>query len=80
MILASDGVHTLDTAEIQRVVSDYAGDGAEAVAGALIRAVEGMRDPHQDSTTIIAVRPIPEKQPLAACCSLNVLARATGFG
>ena len=61
VILASDGVHTLDTAEIQRIVSAYAGDGAEAVAGALIRAVEAMRDPHQDNTTIIAVRPIPEK-------------------
>jgi serine/threonine protein phosphatase PrpC len=61
VLLASDGVHTLDTAEIQRIVSAYAADGAEAVAGALIRAVEAMRDPHQDNTTIIAVRPIPAK-------------------
>jgi protein phosphatase len=60
VILASDGVHTLDTAEIERVVSAYAEDGADAVASALIRAVEAVRDPHQDNTTIIAVRPLPE--------------------
>jgi PPM family protein phosphatase len=62
VILASDGVHTLETPEIQRIVSAYAADGAEAVAGAIIRAVEAMRDPHQDNTTIIAVRPILAKK------------------
>jgi protein phosphatase len=60
VILASDGVHTIDTPEIERIVSAYAADGAEAVAGALIRAVEAVRDPHQDNTTIIAVRPLPD--------------------
>lgn len=58
VILASDGLHTLETAEIERVVAAYANDGADAVAGALIRAVEAMRDPHQDNTTVIAVRPL----------------------
>ena len=61
MILASDGLHTLETAEIERIVAAYAADGADAVAGALIRAVEAMRDPHQDNTTVIAVRPLPAK-------------------
>jgi protein phosphatase len=59
IILASDGVQTLETTEIQRIVSAYAEDGAEAVANALIRAVEAIRDPHQDNTTIMAVRPLP---------------------
>jgi protein phosphatase len=59
VILASDGLHTLETSEIERIVAAYAGDGAEAVANALIRAVEAVRDPYQDNTTVIAVRPLP---------------------
>jgi protein phosphatase len=58
VILASDGLQTLETAEIGRVVAAYAADGAAAVASALIRAVEALRDPHQDNTTVIAVRPL----------------------
>lgn len=56
VILASDGLHTLETGEIERIISAYAADGAEAVSRALIRAVEAMRDPHQDNTTVVAVR------------------------
>lgn len=56
VILASDGVHTLDTAEIARIVQAFAGDGPDAVARALIREVEQMREPHQDNATVIAVR------------------------
>lgn len=58
VILASDGLQTLDASEIVRVVSAYADDGPEAVVNALIRAVEALRDPHQDNTTIVAVRPL----------------------
>ena len=61
VILASDGLHTLDHMEVQRIVAAYAKDGAEAVASALIRAVESIRDPHQDNTTVMAVRPLPEQ-------------------
>lgn len=60
VILASDGLHTLETSEIERIVAAYAGDGAEAVADALIRAVESVRDPYQDNTTVVAVRPLPD--------------------
>lgn len=56
VILASDGLHTLDDGEIERVVAAYAEDGAAAVASALIRAVESVRDPHQDNATVVAVR------------------------
>ena len=63
VILASDGLQTLETSEIQRVVKAYAEAGAEAVADALIREVEAMRDPHQDNTTVIAVRPLPDGNP-----------------
>jgi len=43
---------------VERIISAYAADGAEAVSNALIRAVENMRDPHQDNTTVLAVRPL----------------------
>jgi PPM family protein phosphatase len=59
VILASDGLQTLEGSEIERIVAAYADDGAEAVANALIRAVEAMRDPHQDNTTVLAIRPLP---------------------
>ncbi len=60
VILASDGLQTLETSEVQRIVKAYAEAGPEAVADALIREVEAMRDPHQDNTTVIAVRPLPD--------------------
>lgn len=56
IILASDGLQTLEINEIERIIGAYAEDGAAAVAGALIRAVELVRDPHQDNTTVVAVR------------------------
>lgn len=59
IILASDGLHTLDDEEIARIVAGYAADGAAAVASALIRAVEAIRDPHQDNATVVVVRRVP---------------------
>ena len=60
IILASDGLQTLEPAEIERIVAAYAEDGAVAVANALIRAVEALKDPHQDNATVIAVRLVPQ--------------------
>ncbi len=59
IILASDGLQTLEPVEIERIVAAYAEDGAVAVANALIRAVEALKDPHQDNATVIAVRLVP---------------------
>lgn len=59
VILASDGLQTLEQSEVERIVSAYAADGAQAVAQALIRAVEAVRDPHQDNATVVAVRVVP---------------------
>jgi protein phosphatase len=58
IILASDGLQTLEGSEIERIVSAYGDDGAPAVASALIRAVEALKDPQQDNATVVAVRPI----------------------
>jgi PPM family protein phosphatase len=56
VILASDGIHTLESAEIARIVTGYAADGPAPVAQALVRAVLDMKEPHQDNVTILAVR------------------------
>ena len=58
IVLASDGVETLDTDEIARIIRGYAKDGAAAVATAIIRAVEALREPHQDNATVLVVRPV----------------------
>ncbi|MEQ1652407.1 MAG: protein phosphatase 2C domain-containing protein [Hyphomicrobium sp.] len=55
VILASDGVLTLEAPEIARIVQGYASDGATAVAKALIRAVDAVREPHQDNATVLVV-------------------------
>jgi serine/threonine protein phosphatase PrpC len=57
VILASDGIHTLETSEIAGIVAAYDYQGPDAIAAALIRAVETVRDPHQDNTTVLIVRP-----------------------
>ncbi len=56
IILASDGLQTLEPPEIERIVTAYGSDGARSVCDALIRAVEAVRDPHQDNATVMAVR------------------------
>lgn len=56
IIVASDGLHTLEQNEIERIVTAYGNDGASAVADGLIRAVEAMRVPHQDNTTVVVIR------------------------
>ncbi len=58
IVLASDGIATLDDHEIARVIQGYAPDGAAAVARALIRAIEALREPHQDNATVLVVRPL----------------------
>lgn len=61
VILASDGLQTLEPDEIARVIQAYAAEGPAVVAEALIRAVELMRQPHQDNATVVAVRPVLAK-------------------
>jgi PPM family protein phosphatase len=56
VLLASDGVQTLDNYEIERIVAGYGADGAAAVASALIRAIDALREPHQDNATVVVVR------------------------
>lgn len=56
VVLSSDGIVTLDAREIGRIIQGYASDGASAVANALIRAVDAVREPHQDNATVLVVK------------------------
>jgi protein phosphatase len=58
VILASDGLQTLEPDEIVRIIDAFASAGPQAVADALIREVDMMRDEHQDNATVVAVRPV----------------------
>lgn len=60
IVLASDGIATLENIELARVIQGYASDGAVAVAKAIIRAVEALREPFQDNTTVLVVRPVAD--------------------
>lgn len=53
VIVASDGLHTLDDEELTRVVAQFKPDGVERIAQGLIDAVMARRLPHQDNTTVI---------------------------
>jgi protein phosphatase len=55
IVLASDGIHTLEDEEIARLVGAYLADGPETAASALIRAVEHAADAFQDNTTVIVI-------------------------
>jgi protein phosphatase len=58
VILASDGIATLETGEIARLVQGYAKDGAAAVARAIVRSIESIREPYQDNATVLVVRAV----------------------
>jgi PPM family protein phosphatase len=58
VIAASDGIHTLDQAEITRIVQAWSLEGPAAIAAALIRRIDDLQEQHQDNTTVVVVRPV----------------------
>jgi serine/threonine protein phosphatase PrpC len=54
VLLISDGVETLSTAEIAAIADRAAARGARRVAGDLLAAVDARRAPHQDNASVIA--------------------------
>jgi len=56
VVLASDGVQTLSPEEIGAVIEDSETAGAEAIANALIAAVEAVAVPHQDNATVMVLK------------------------
>jgi PPM family protein phosphatase len=55
IVLASDGIGTLEKDEILATVETQASAGAAGVANALLRAVEAKGETYQDNTTIVVV-------------------------
>jgi protein phosphatase len=55
VLICSDGIHTLTHADILRVTVERAAEGPEAVADALLAAVDAAGDIYQDNTTVVAV-------------------------
>jgi len=66
VLLASDGLNTLDTAEIAQTIGRAFESGAEAIANGLVSAVlaHGLRK--QDNTTVIAARILGSGAPASA--------------
>ena len=57
LLLASDGLMTLEDEEIARIIENNPDAPLEEVAAALIQAVEEARHPYQDNTTVLLYRP-----------------------
>ena len=57
LLLASDGVMTLEDEEIARIIENNHDAPLEEVAEALIHAVEEVGRPNQDNTTVLLYRP-----------------------
>jgi protein phosphatase len=56
IILASDGLQTLDTSEIARIITAKNKAAPVEIATSLINAVEQRREPYQDNATVMVIR------------------------
>ena len=56
VILASDGIQTLETSALTRLVTASRDGSANRIADAIVKAVERMGIPHQDNTTVMVIR------------------------
>lgn len=55
VVIASDGIHTLDPDDIRRLIASYMNNGPESIADALVRHVDNAGALHQDNTTVIVI-------------------------
>jgi protein phosphatase len=55
VVIASDGLHTLEPDAVRDIVASHASNGADAIADALIQGVTDANEPHQDNTTVVIV-------------------------
>lgn len=55
IVVASDGVHTLEDSAIAHLVTEHLPEGPAATAEALIRSVDRAGDAFQDNTTVVVV-------------------------
>lgn len=55
VLLASDGIHTLDDAAIAAIIAQSVSDGPACIAEALVQAVDAAELRHQDNTTVVVI-------------------------
>ncbi|MGE0702059.1 MAG: PP2C family serine/threonine-protein phosphatase [Hyphomicrobiaceae bacterium] len=55
VMLASDGIHTLEPDEISALITQGFADGPAVVATSLVGAVDAAGEPHQDNTTVVVI-------------------------
>lgn len=55
VIVASDGIHTLDEAEIASIIAKHIADGPASITDALVNAIDAIGNRHQDNTTVVAI-------------------------
>jgi len=55
ILIASDGIQTLSEKALSDAIANAPGDGAEAAAHAVVRAVERAHDPDQDNATVMVI-------------------------
>ncbi|SMX50141.1 PP2C family protein-serine/threonine phosphatase [Maliponia aquimaris] len=87
VLLASDGLNVLRSAEIAKLVARHAGHGSAAIARALVAAVGAKAAPDQDNVSVVVIRVSaapPSAPPLTARLSAlalplrGLLGRAAG--
>jgi serine/threonine protein phosphatase PrpC len=57
LIVASDGLETLDDSEIEAICRRVESQSASVIANSLVDAVTRADHPRQDNTTVVIVRP-----------------------
>ena len=65
ILVATDGIHTLNDAEIVRACSKSATAEAGVLASHLLKAIRDRANPNQDNTTIAVLKPCPGADGLA---------------
>ncbi len=58
IVLSSDGIHTLELAQIAQLIAARAREPADAIARTLVERVDQFGGPHQDNTTVVVIRVI----------------------
>ena len=61
VVLASDGLCSLDDDAISEILRDNATVDADVLAAALIEAVDALNRPEQDNTTVVVLRSLAER-------------------
>ena len=56
VILASNGIHTLSTAQVQTTLEQIGDQRPKLLAELLVKAIEQRAHPYQDNATVLAVR------------------------